>query len=46
MNEKFKTLLSLLELRDIRIIDSHESVLGNPIYEKNTQININRKKHH
>ena len=31
MNENFKKLIGLLELKDIKLIDSHETVLSYPI---------------
>lgn len=33
MNENFKKLIGLLELKDIKLIDSHETVLSYPIQD-------------
>lgn len=40
MNEKFKKLIGLLELKDIKLIDSHETVFSFPNQNDN-EISIN-----
>ena len=40
MNENFKELIGLLDLRDIKLIDSHETVLSYPD-QKNNEVSIN-----
>lgn len=40
MNENFKTLIQSLDLRDIKIIDSHETVYSFPNPEDKTKVSI------
>lgn len=40
MNEKFDKLIKLLDLKDIRLLDSHESLLELPKRDEKTEVSI------